>query len=227
MPVPSKHPPAIRRLALFAEVPRAVTDRLLRGARVQHFGAGSVLFREGDAPDYLYVALSSPVCLQAADGDGQRYVIEFVPPGQPLILAAAMLNKPFLMTAELVQEGDVLLVPAADLRRGTAKSIALSQAINVSASVQWRALIGQIKSLKMQTGPQRLAAFIASLAEGKGDETTVDLPCERQMLATWLGMVPATASRAFKELTRHGVEGRGRTLTIRSVARLVAFAKMP
>jgi CRP/FNR family transcriptional activator FtrB len=91
--------------------------------------------------------------------------------------------------------------------------------------VQWRALVGQIKSLKMQTGPQRLAAFLASLADGKSGEATVELPCERQVLATWLGMVPATASRAFKELSRIGVEGRGQSLKIRSVHRLLDYAK--
>jgi CRP/FNR family transcriptional activator FtrB len=223
MSIPADHLPAIRRLALFAEVPRPVVDRLLRKAWLQHFGGGSVLFREGDAAEHLHVALDSHACLTAGDGNPQPYVIEFVPPGQPLILAAVVLDKPFLMTAEVVQAGNVLLIPAGDLRRSADSNIALSQAINRSAAVQWRTLISQIKSLKMQTGPQRLAAFLASLVEGKS-EATVELPCERQVLATWLGMVPATASRAFKELTRHGVEGRGRTLTIKSVRRLTEFA---
>lgn len=227
MPIPAKHLAAIRRLPLFAALPQTVSKDLLRRAALRPYPAGGVLFREGDPSDHLYIALDSPVCLQATDGDGQRYVIEFVPPGQPLILAAVVLDKPFLMTGEAVQKGDVLLLPAADLRRCAAKSIALSQAINQSAALQWRALIGQIKSLKMQTGAQRLAAFLASLVEGRSGEATVELPCERQTLAAWLGMVPETASRAFRELTQHGVEGRGRTLTIRSVSRLVAFAKMP
>ena len=38
-------------------------------------------------------------------------------------------------------------------------------------------------------------------------------------------MVPATASRAFKELSRIGVEGRGQSLKIRSVHRLLDYAK--
>ena len=224
MPVPAEHLPAIRRLPLFAGLPESVIERLLLEARVQHFGGGSVLFREGDASEHLYLALDSPACLKATDSRRQNYVIEFVQPGEPLILAAVVLDKPFLMTAEVVQAGHVLTIPADDIRRLAETEIALSQAINRSAAAQWRGLIGQIKSLKSQTGPQRLAAFLASLVEGRTGEASVELPCERQILATWLGMVPATASRAFKELNTIGVEGRGRTLTIKSVRRLREFA---
>lgn len=224
MPIPAEQLPALKRLPLLADVPERIRSALLRGAQLRHFGGGSILFREGDAPDHLYLPLDARVCLKADDGD-QQHVIEFVPPGQPFILAAVVLEKPFLMTAEVIQAGTVLMIPAADFRRSAAASIALSQAANESASIQWRALIGQIKSLKMQTGPQRLAAFLASLADGRGGEATVELPCERQILATWLGMVPATASRAFRELSRLGVEGRGQTLRIRSVQRLADYAK--
>jgi len=224
MPIPAEQLPALKRLPLLADVPERIRSALLRGAQLRHFGSGSILFREGDAPDHLYLPLDARVCLEADDGH-QQHVIEFVPPGQPFILAAVALDKPFLMTAEVVQPGMILLIPAADFRRGMAASIALAQAVNESASIQWRALIGQIKSLKMQTGPQRLAAFLTSLVDGKSDEATIDLPCERQILATWLGMVPATASRAFRELGRLGVEGRGQTLRIRSVRRLADYAK--
>ena len=226
MPLPAGQLATIQRLPLLAGVPRAISNRLLRDARLQHFGAGSILFREGDAPEILYLPLDARVCLKAGDAT-QEHVIEFVPPGEPFILAAVILEKPFLMTAQVVQAGTVLLIPAAEFRRCAARSIALSQAISESASVQWRALIGQIKSLKLQTGPQRLAAFLASLVEGKSGEATVELPCERQILATWLGMVPATASRAFRELNRIGVEGRGQRLRIRSVRRLVDYARSP
>lgn len=224
MPIAAEHLPALRRLPLFAGVPKDVVDRLLHRSRLQHFGGGSVLFREGQPADSLYVAIDSHLCLKAGDGRGQSHVIEFVRPGEPVILAAVVLGRPFLMTAEIVRATDVLIVPADEIRRSATASIALSQSLNASIALQWRGLIGQIKSLKMQTGPQRLAAFLTSLVESRSDEATVELPCERQALATWLGMVPATASRAFKELSRLGVEGRGRTLKIRSVRRLNEFA---
>lgn len=224
MPLSDYHTDAIRGLPLFSGLSAKVSERLFRGARVHHFGAGSVLFREGDASDYLYLALSGTVCLKATGAQRQQYVIEFVPSGHPFIVAAVLLDKPFLMAAQVVQEGEMLLIPGDDFRRLALEDIALSRAINLSTATHWRALISQIKSLKMQTGAQRLAAFLASLAEGQEGELTIELPCERQILATWLGMVPSSGSRAFRELSRIGVDGHGHQLHIRSVRRLVEYA---
>jgi CRP/FNR family transcriptional regulator, transcriptional activator FtrB len=216
---------AIRKLPLFGDLPERVSKRLFRAARVHHFGVGSVLFREGDVSDYLYLALDGHVCLKADGAARHQYVIEFVPAGQPFILAAVLLDKPFLMTAQIVQPGDVLLIPSADFRQCARDEISLSRAINTSAAIHWRALIGQLKSLKMQTGAQRLAAFLAALVEDRSGEVTVELPCDRQILATWLGMVPSSGSRAFRELSRIGVDGRGHHLRIRSAERLVEYAR--
>ena len=67
--------------------------------------------------------------------------------------------------------------------------------------------------------------FLVSLVDRSRGEARVKLPCERRILAQWLGMVPTSASRAFRELGTIGVEGRGRSLRIRSLQRLIEFAE--
>lgn len=215
---------AVKELPLFAELPRALQPRLLKNARLHHFGAGSVLFREGESPEHIHVALDGQVALRSSTGGGDLCVVEFVPIGEPFILAAVMLDKPYLMTADVVQAGRILLIPAAEFRKCADTELSLARALNRSAARNWRALIGQIKSLKMQTGAQRLAVFLLSLTKNQAGEVIVDLPCERRVLATWLGIVPSSASRAFRELETLGVEGRGASLRIRSVKRLAEYA---
>jgi CRP/FNR family transcriptional regulator, transcriptional activator FtrB len=224
MPLRPQDLTAVKQLPLLKAVSRRTVARLLAAARVHHFGAGSVLFREGEPSDYLYVALDGHVSLKADSGASSDYVIEFVPPGQPFILAAVLLEKPFLMSAQVVQPGRVLLLPAAEFRNCAATDLGLARELNRAASLHWRSLIGQIKSLKMQTGAQRLAAFLLSLSASQSGESVVELPCERRVLAAWLGMVPTSASRAFRELEKLGVEGRGHRLRIRAPARLAEFA---
>lgn len=225
MPIRSDDLAAVRRVPLFARLGARTAARLFRAAEVRHFGAGSVLFREGDSAGHLYVALDGYVCLQASDGHGEDHVIEFVVPGQAFIAAAVMLERAFLLTAQVVQPSRILTIPAKDFRDCAESDLALARALIRDSSLHWRSIIGQIKSLKMQTAPQRLAAFLASLAEGESGPAAVQLPCERRLLATWLGMVPASASRAFQTLRGIGVEGQGAEMTIRSVERLREFAR--
>jgi CRP/FNR family transcriptional activator FtrB len=216
---------AVQKIPLFSRLGARTATRLFRSAQVHHYGPGSILFREGDQPEHLHVAIESYVCLKASDGRGEEHVIEFVPAGTAFIVAAIMLNRPVLMTAQVVQPGRVLLIPADDFRRAVDADLSLARAVLRAQSQHWRSLVGQLKSLKMQTATQRLASFLLSLAEGQTAPATVELPCERRLLATWLGMVPTSASRSFSELEKIGVEGRGARLQIRSLERLAAYAR--
>ncbi len=216
---------AVQRLPLFASVPKANSAQLFHAARLHEFGADSVLFREGEMAESLYIALDGHVALKAKGRDAHETIIEFVSPGQPFIIAAALLNRPFLMSAQVLETSRVILIPADDFRHSVATDLAFSTALNHCAAEHWRAMIGQVKSLKMRNGSQRLAAFLLSLVDRRTGEATVRLPCERRMIASWLGMVPTSASRAFRELAAIGVEGPRDLLRIRSLQILCDFAE--
>lgn len=81
-----------------------------------------------------------------------------------------------------------------------------------------------IRDLKLQPPAQRLATFLIGLAEDGQTHGPLALPCDRRILAGWLGLVPASVSRAFRELERLGVSGRGRHIDVASLAQLRAFA---
>ena len=215
----------IQRLPMFASVPKKTVAGLLNRARIHEFAASSVLFKQGEVADYLYIAIDGHVALRAKDERGRDTVIEFVPAGEPFIVAAALLGRPFLLSAQVLTTSRVVLIPATDFRHTVETDLALAVAFNRAAAEHWRILIGQLKSLKMRTASQRLASFLVSLAERRTGEGKIKLPCERRVLATWLGMVPTSASRAFRELSRIGVEGRGRSLRIKSFQRLAEFAE--
>lgn len=217
---------SVQDLPLFSQVPRRSLKRLFVSARLHHFAAGSVLFRENDSAEYLYIALDGHVALATAGGSGPDVIVEFVLPGQPFITAAVLLGRPFLMSARVIESSRVILIPAAEFRHAVATEHALSLALNMVSSEHWRLLIGQVKSLKMRTASQRLAAFLISLVDRRTGEAVLTLPCERQVLASWLGMVATSASRAFRELAALGVQGRGRRLTVKSLARLSEFANV-
>jgi CRP/FNR family transcriptional regulator, transcriptional activator FtrB len=216
---------AVERIPLFSKLNERVAARLFRAARVHHFGPGSILFREGDEAEHFHVSLDGYCCLKASDGRGEDHVIEFVPPGSAFIAAAVMLGRPFLLTAQVVQPGRILIIPGDEFRLAAESDLSLALALIRASSQHWRSMVGQLKSLKMQTATQRLASFLLSLAEGQTAPATIELPCERRLLATWLGMVPTSASRAFSELEKVGVEGRGSRLQLRSLERLADYAQ--
>jgi CRP/FNR family transcriptional regulator, transcriptional activator FtrB len=215
---------AAQRLPLFENMSAATGARLFRTATVHHFAPGSVLFREGEVAGHLHVLLDGYVGLKTSDNYSNEYVVEFVNPGDPFVVAAVLLQVPYLSSAQVIKSSRVLLISADDFRKAVDADLSLSGALNRTLSMHWRVLMDQVKSLKTRTATERLASFLVSLADRPKGETSVLLPCERRMLAGWLGMVPTSASRAFRQLEKLGVEGRGRRLTIKSVERLREFS---
>lgn len=207
-------------MTLFSEFPAEDLPGVLSDSAVHHFGPGSVLLREGEPANYLHIALDGAVLLRTGEGVGTGPVVEFLGAGEPFIAAAVILSRPYLMTAETIDQTRVLLMPAENFRVRLAKDARLSLGMNRVMAWHWRQLVGQIKEMKTHTATERLAAFLLALSDRQSGSSTITLPCDRALIATRLGMVPESLSRAFQKLRAHGVEGRGRRVFIQSVEKL-------
>lgn len=217
---------SIRSLDSFAELSSKTTTELLRAASVRHFAPNSVLFREGEGPTCVYVVLDGLVVLKVSDTKANEFVIRFIGPGRPFVLAAVIANRPYITTGQVIQSGRILEIPADVYRRAVDRDAKLAMVALRDTVQDSYTLVTHIKTLKMLSGTERLASFLVSLADKEDGAATVVLPCERQLLAGWLGIVPTTVSRAFRQLKEYGVEGRGQSLTIKSVKRLRQFARI-
>jgi len=213
-----------RRAPLFAQMPGASIDRLGSAAHAQTFASKSLLFDQGDQAEFLYVVLSGRVGLIGRDQDDHEMVVEFFGPGDVFIIAAVVLELPLLMAARVLDDSRIALIPAANVRDMLEADHAFAKATVRELSRHWRLLVGQIKDLKLRRAPQRLAAHLLSLPRSRTGE--IHLPEERQLIAQRLGMTPESLSRAFADLKRLGVTGRGRQVVIADAASLERYAAL-
>ena len=211
--------PLLRRSRLLVEVSEADLPALLAPCFVQTLPKGSVLCRQGDRPEFLHVVLSGAVGL-FGEGAREETLVEFFGPGDSFILAAALIDAPYLLTARLLEESRVLLWPAAAFRQQLRANGALAYGAALQSSIYWRTLIGQIKDLKLLSAIERLSAMLLALAPGRTGRVTVMLPGGRRLVAARLGITPQSLSRAFAALRPLGVSGDSREVTIADLERL-------
>ncbi|MBX3500367.1 MAG: cyclic nucleotide-binding domain-containing protein [Alphaproteobacteria bacterium] len=192
---------------------------LLAPCFVQTLPKGTSLCVQGETPQFLHVVLSGAVGLF---GEGQReeMLVEFFGPGDSFILAAALLDAPYLLTARLLEQGRILLWPAAAFRAQVRANGALAYGAALQSSTYWRTLIGQIKDLKLLSAIERLSAMLLALAPARTGSATVTLPGGRRLIAGRLGITPQSLSRAFAALRQAGVSGDGREVFIADLERL-------
>jgi CRP/FNR family transcriptional activator FtrB len=216
---------AILATPFFSRLSRESRDRLLAASYVQHFAAGSILYRRNDQCNFAFIALDGSIAWIAEQGAGKEWVIEFVPPGELMGLLAIRVNKTYIATGRVIENTRVLLIPAVTLRECLETDLRCALAALDTLAVRVPRLTGQIRELKAQSAAQRLAGFILELIDSNGSgrkegEVSVTLPWSRSLIATRLGIVPESMSRVFAELKDYGVEGRGARLSVHSVQQL-------
>lgn len=218
------HPrlPFLKRIELFAPLPAASLERLAEVSGLQRFSNHGYLFREGEEPDFIYCFVEGGIVL-VGGADGQEAVIDFFGPGESVLLPAALLGLPYLVSARATSDGQALLIPASKLREQLNDDVALAAQCARVLSRHWRVLISQIKEIKTHGAAERLAHFLISQSERTTGAATLVLPGMKKEVATRLGIKPETLSRTLKKLRDYGVDTDGDTIRIASLERLAAL----
>lgn len=198
----------------------AAMERLTRNAFVQLVPKDGLLFMQGDMPEFVHLVLSGRISLGAEDSGGHATVVEIFNEGQLFILAAAILAKPYLLTARALSEARVLMIPAETFREALDTEPRLSRALVDVLAEHWRLLVRQIKGLKLHSAAERLATYLVIRTDAREGAATIRLDEELRIVAARLGMTPESLSRAFTALRPHGVASRGRSVTVDDIAAL-------
>ena len=217
---------SLRAVPAFEELDGDVLEQLDGISEVVTAHHGELLCRQGMLPTVLYVVLEGHVALSSTTPDGSTAVIEVLAAGRDFVLASVMAGLPYMQSAHVVQQARLLAIEARPLRAMIEREPELSLALLRSLSGEFRALVRQIRDLKVRTAAQRLACYLLALVpDPNADKADFRLPFEKGLLAARLGCRQENLSRAFASLRRLGVETRGGNVTLHDVPRLTAYAQ--
>ena len=125
-------PPLAETPDIYGAYPRLSDDQIATleagGAR-RAVGTGETLVREGERSDYFFVILSGKVAVATTDDAGNRHVIRVHGPGRFLGELGDLEGQAAFYTAEVVEPGEVLVVPTERVRALVAHDPVLSDLI--------------------------------------------------------------------------------------------------
>ncbi|MGC8476654.1 MAG: cyclic nucleotide-binding domain-containing protein [Acetobacteraceae bacterium] len=216
---------ALAGMPMLRGLPDEILAALAAVAGPLEVAAGTVLCREGKPPIALHLLLSGQVSLSGRAADGSAAVVDVVRPGGRFILAAVLTGRAYLMTARAVTPARLLRLPAAELCALAATRPALGMALARAVARDFRAMVLQVRDLKLRSLPQRLAYYLLQQAPaGAAAPVALRLPFDKALLAARLGCRPANLSRAFAVLRALGVETHGARVVLHDPPRLWDFA---
>ncbi len=216
--------PQIRSLQLFQSMEECNFDALMEVAYLQTFPPQLELIAEGDPADFLYIVVDGEVELYAKT-NGRKSIMGIVKPVGTFILAAAIKDAVYLMSARTIGRAKLLLIPSEDIRKAFEADGAFARAIVGELANCYRQVVKEYKDLKLRTAVERLANRLLRYHKDQGASGSLELPNDKRTLASVLGMTPENLSRAFNTLKPYGVSVDGMTIGLSDIGALENLAK--
>jgi CRP-like cAMP-binding protein len=182
----------------------------------RRFGAGEIVFRDGDQSNTCYVVRSGHARAVREHADGRQIALATFGPGDIFGELAMFDDERRSATVETIDALDVLAILGPDMRRLMLRRPQLAVALAASLARRLRTTNERLASQSFQTVQSRVAGVIAQLvdqavAEG-ADAVDVQITATQADLAMLAGSSRESASRFLATLERAGVisQGRGR-----------------
>jgi CRP/FNR family transcriptional activator FtrB len=195
-------------------------DRLAQVSVVKAVPRETVLFEQGDAPQFLHIVLNGQVCLKAEDRRRRQTVLDVLNAGDILDVPMFFLSIPYMYSAVAMTPSRIMLVPCLACHRLLQEEPTWANTLMESLCRYQCEFIRQTIELKLDNVEERAANYILSRADAHGSAATVVLSEGHGIAAQRLGMSPESFSRALRRLRRLGVEARGRQISISDTQRL-------
>lgn len=188
------------------------------------YAKGETIFHAGDPADRLFLVASGWVTLTRTTRDGEEAVIGLFMRGETFAEAAMFLSRGFPATAVAGTKTRLLAIDARTMLAAMRRDPDLALGMLASMSAKLKTFVEHITLTRLRSPQHRVAEFLLGLCAAEAGSETIDLPFEKQLIATRLAMRPASFSRALRGLRSVGVHMERGKATVSDIARLRAFA---
>src|SRR5690348_7195007 len=167
----------LRSVPLFAGLEEEELERVSRVAVTRAFPAGTRVFHEGDSSDACYIVRSGSFRVTREHSDGRAITLATLGPGEIFGELAMLDGDQRSASAEALTEGELLALPANDVRALLARHPEISLKLVAGLVRRLRAANVRLSRQSFQTVPSRVAGILAQLSReaqdngGDGDPT--------------------------------------------------------
>ncbi len=199
-----------------------------------HYAKGSLVFREGEESDSLFVVKSGLIKLTQSNKEGKQHILRFLFPGDYFGQFALLHHKQNYVTAEVVESGSVCRMHRKQFVPLLENNAALAFSFLMSMSEQLHQAEELAGAMHIYDVEKRLARLLLYLHNrNQSDDSSrvqgssIDLPAAKKEFAAMIGATAETLSRKLNYLESMGIiTVRKRTVDILDLKALNQMAEM-
>jgi len=215
----------LRQIPIFSALGSDDLERLASTTSIRKLRKGEALFQEGDEANGFYLLTDGRIKVFKITPDGREQILHFISPGETFAEVALFSGSTYPAGAQSLEASEAVFFPRRDLLGMVEKNPQFSLGI-MAGFARWVRQFNSLLSEYTKAVPSRLAGYLLAEAlrqqpSALADGARVKLEVNKTEIASLLGTISATLSRAFAQLRDAGViEVSDREVVIRDLARL-------
>jgi CRP/FNR family transcriptional regulator len=204
----------LRRVPLFSGLEGPALHDLLGSCHAMRMAAGSQVFSPEDDADRFFVILAGKVKVYQLSQKGDEQILHLYGPGNTFGEAAMWASSRYPAHAETLAKTTLLAVRRSTLQELAARKPEMALAMIAGMSRKLQEFTRLIEQLSLKEVPARLAGVLLDLLDDARGDAIVLRQTKRE-LASQIGTIPETLSRAFARLKKDRlIDVRGPEITI-------------
>lgn len=189
------------------------------------FKKNEIIYLQEDEAKYIYLIKNGWVKLFAETIDGEEAIIDVLPKGHIFGDHAIMEGSTSSHSAETIEDSEIIMIPISKIRELFGQSPKFAMNLLEMLTLKQKFKDREVEHLSLQNAPQRIGCFLLRLC--KPDDLNnihINLPYDKSLIASRLGMKAETFSRALSRLkTEAGISVSGSRVNISSITRLSTY----
>jgi CRP/FNR family cyclic AMP-dependent transcriptional regulator len=214
---------------LFCNLPPATLQKLNEIRSTAIYPKSAMLFIEGQQPRGVFVLCTGKAKLSTSSAEGKTIITKISEAGDVLGLSATISNRPYEVTAEMIEPGQANFITRDALMHFLREHGDVAVRIAEQLSHNYYSAYEGIRTLGLTNSPsERFAKLLLGWTNSpsNGEPLQLKLTLTHEEIAEIIGTTRETVSRLFSQFKRKQIlQLKGATLTIRSKAALERMMK--
>jgi len=214
----------VREEHLFCNLSVPAVQKLNEIKSIAVYPKSAMLFIEGQQPRGVFVLCAGKAKLSTSSVEGKTIITKICESGDVLGLTATISNRPYEVTAEMIEPGQANFISREALLAFLRDNGEVALRVAEQLSRNYFTAYEEIRTLGLTTSPaEKFAKLLLGWSAGTGHNGSaqVKLTLTHEEIAEMIGTTRETVSRLFSDFKkRQLVQVKGATLTIRNVAAL-------
>ena len=211
----------IRGEHLFCNVSLQAGQRLNEIKSTAVYPKGAMLFIEGQQPRGVFVLCAGKVKLSTTSREGKTIITKVSDAGDVLGLNAVISNRPYEVTAEMMEPGQANFIPRDSLLHYLKDNPEVAMRVAQQLSRNYYTAYEEIRTLGLSVSPsEKFAKLLLTWSSKNAAEdgsAQLKLTLTHEEVAEMIGTTRETVSRLFSEFKKKQLmQLKGATLVIRS-----------